>query len=378
MDLKDIRKNAYALIYLTSCGINGKTPDMKKLEGYDLGKIYEVGQKHILTAIAAYALESAGIRDERFEQAKGKAIRKNILLDDDRKKILGRLEQENIWYMPLKGSLLKDLYPRSGMRQMADNDILFDSRYRSRVKEIMLGSGFSCEHYDRGNHDVYFRKPVCNFEMHVSLFDENKEIFGEYYKNVKENLHKDEDNRFGYHFSDEDFYIYMLSHEYKHYSAGGTGLRSLLDTYVFLKALGKTLDFDYINTETQKLGISDFEHLNRELANKVFMLKELSEEDKKHLDYYIFSGTYGNIENSVKNKLDKINEKTGKHTKFAYIRNRVFPDMKYITTAVPFVKNNPLLYPAGVVVRLFRAVTTSRKKVRKEYDVLKEINNNDK
>ena len=27
----------------------------------------------------------------------------------------------------------------------------------------------------------------------------------------------------------------MIVHEYKHYSGGGTGLRSLLDTYVYLR-----------------------------------------------------------------------------------------------------------------------------------------------
>lgn len=377
MEKKDIRKNAYALIYLTSCGVNGKTPDMKKLDGYDLGQIYEVSQKHILTAIAAYALESAGVRDERFEQAKGKAIRKNILLDSDRKKLLDRLEQEKIWYMPLKGSLLKELYPKTGMRQMADNDILFDSAYRNRVREIMLEAGFSCEHYNRGNHDVYFRKPVCNFEMHVSLFNENREIFGDYYKNIKNNLQKDENNLYGYHFSHEDFYIYMISHEYKHYSNGGTGLRSLLDTYVFLNAFGQALDFNYINIETQKLGISEFELLNRKLADKVFRLKELTEEDKINLDYYIFSGTYGCLENTIKNTLNKINDKTGKRTKLAYIRSRVFPDLSNMTIAFPFVNNNPLLYPAGFVVRLVRCVTVSRKMVRKEYNILKNININD-
>ena len=32
-----------------------------------------------------------------------------------------------------------------------------------------------------------------------------------------------EGSRYGYHFSDEDFYLYMLAHEYKHFSGSGTG-----------------------------------------------------------------------------------------------------------------------------------------------------------
>lgn len=37
------------------------------------------------------------------------------------------------------------------------------------------------------------------------------------------------------HFSREDFYIYLVAHEYKHYFLGGTSLRSLADTYIYLK-----------------------------------------------------------------------------------------------------------------------------------------------
>ena len=42
-----------------------------------------------------------------------------------------------------------------------------------------------------------------------------------------------------------------------------------------------------------------------------------------------------------------------------------------MTSACPFVHNNPLLYPAGVAVRLVRAGTVRRKVINRELDVLK-------
>ena len=42
-----------------------------------------------------------------------------------------------------------------------------------------------------------------------------------------------------------------------------------------------------------------------------------------------------------------------------------------MTSACPFVHNNPLLYPAGVAVRLVRAGTVRRKEINRELDVLK-------
>ena len=40
--------------------------------------------------------------------------------------------------MPLKGSVIKDLYPRMGMRQMSDNDILFDAERTKDVRTIII------------------------------------------------------------------------------------------------------------------------------------------------------------------------------------------------------------------------------------------------
>ena len=142
MDKKEYRRNAKAMIYLISCIINNRTPDKEKLQTIKLSQLYFVCEKHNLTACTAYALESAGIDDHEFKQAKENAIRKNILLDAERSKIFARFERENIKYMPLKGAILKDYYPRSGMRQMSDNDILIDSKRREDTKNIMLEYGF--------------------------------------------------------------------------------------------------------------------------------------------------------------------------------------------------------------------------------------------
>ena len=157
----------------------------------------------------------------------------------------------------------------------------------------MLDLGFECGHYGR-NDDAYFKAPVCNFEMHISLFcSMNIGNLYDYFNNVKERLIKDENNKYGYHLSNEDFYLFMTAHEYKHFTGFGTGVRSLVDTYIFLRKFNDKLDWHYINTELKKLGISDFERQNRELAIKVFSMKKLEREDRKLLCDYAVSGAYG-------------------------------------------------------------------------------------
>ena len=93
MEKNEYRKNALDMIYLTSCALRGTSHDEDRLYEIDLNALFSVCQEHILTACAAYALESAGIKDSNFTQAKEKAIRKNILLDAERKRYLTVLKR---------------------------------------------------------------------------------------------------------------------------------------------------------------------------------------------------------------------------------------------------------------------------------------------
>ena len=74
MEQAEYRKNAADMIYLTTCAINNEKPKQERIEKLNLPELFEVCQKHILTACVAYALESAGIKDSAFSQAKEKAI----------------------------------------------------------------------------------------------------------------------------------------------------------------------------------------------------------------------------------------------------------------------------------------------------------------
>ena len=63
----------------------------------DLSGVFAVAKAHSLTAIAAYALESAGIYDNAFEEEKNKAIRKEIILDSERERVLAELENTGMY-----------------------------------------------------------------------------------------------------------------------------------------------------------------------------------------------------------------------------------------------------------------------------------------
>ena len=232
-----IDRPVWDVVYLVSCAMGGVPADAGRVEKMDLDAVYRVSQRHLLVSVCATALESAGVSDERFARARGMAVRKAVLMDTERAELFRRMDAAGIWHLPLKGCVLQGLYPSYGMRQMTDNDILFDAERAEDVRDLMGDMGFTCEYFGMDNHDVYHKEPVCNFELHRALFGvANERAMREYYENVERLLRPDGLGGFGMRLSDEDFYVYLVAHEYKHFVACGTGLRSLLDAFVWLRA----------------------------------------------------------------------------------------------------------------------------------------------
>ena len=353
--------------YLAACAVDETVPDPSRVEQMDLEMLYKAADRHLLTGVTAMALESAGVKDEAFTQAKGKAIRKVAAFDVERAAILDRLEEAGIWYAPLKGCILKSLYPKIGMRQMSDNDILYDASRTSEVRQIMESLGFSSDRaFGRGVHDHYFKPPVCNFEMHRALFGavHDKRLV-RHYQDVKGRLIRNEGKKHGCHFSDEDFYVYILAHEYKHYSGGGTGLRSVLDTYVYLKKKGEALDWPYVAGELLQLGIVDFEAQNRSLALHLFGGEALTAQDREMLDYILSSGTYGTVRNRVKNHL-----RENGNSPLRFVLHRLFLPMDQVRSAFPLFAKCPILLPFLPLYRIVRGLTINRARTMAELKTL--------
>ena len=364
------RKTVSDLVYLISCTVSGTEPDRQRVGAMDLSALYDAAEKHLLSAVTAMALENAGIRDGAFTQAKGKAVRKVAAMDMDRAVFLEELEKAGIWYMPLKGAVLKDLYPRLGMRQMSDNDILVDGSRLPDACAIMEKLGFACDHRSSA-HVVYNKPPVSSFELHHRLFgaDQDRRIY-RYYRDVKARLIRDEGRQWGYHFCDEDFYVYMLAHENKHYLEGGTGLRSLLDVYVYCRKKGDSLDWNYIGEETEKLGLREFEERSRSLAFHLFDGESLTEAEDDMLTYILSSGTYGTMQHKVTNKVQRLGG--GAAGKLRYVLSRVFLPMDTVRTAYPTFARIPVLLPFLPIWRLILGLRSRRKKLAGEWKTLKD------
>ena len=307
---------------------------------------------------------------QKWRQARDKAIRKNVLLNAERERILAYMESIGCWYMPLKGSLLQFSYPRFGMRQMSDNDILCDPDMRPRIREYMVQLGYECVHYDQQHHDEYRRQPVYNFEIHHKLFKpETSPEFAAYFADIHERSLKDDQNNFGYHLSASDFYIYMLCHGFNHFQEGGIGIRFLMDIHVFLHNPGEDYDPAYVSLELEKLGLVQFEDICRNIAESLFAGKgsdpELHPEEEELLDIFYSSGAYGTESRFFRQSMEKF-RKQGRISRIRFFMNRMFPSLEFMSVMYPVLKKRKWLLPLVWVWRLVKTLFARPGRVLRE------------
>ncbi|WP_347995134.1 nucleotidyltransferase family protein [uncultured Eubacterium sp.] len=363
-----------------------------------IGRIYYIAKKHNLVSIMAQAMEKLGFESDsdiwkRWLKEKNQLIYKSVLMDVEREAIQDFFEKNNIWYMLLKGMVIRKYYPAPELREMADNDILFDNKYSKEVYEFMTARGYKSDDYNKGYHDEYLKPPAYNFEMHRQLVSsKERPKWYEYYKDVKSILIKDtnenretaansESNNTSnqFYFSDNDFYVYFIVHTYKHFLNSGMGLRTVLDVYLYVSNLQEKLDFDYIEEQLKKLDAYDFEQTFRSIAFKMF---DENLEDRKWWDlfdvkeqemlsYVLDAGTYGNLENSVAHKMGYTKgEKKKTSDKAKYIFRRLFPSMDTIEEFFPFFYKHKWAIPFLYIYRIGKIPFARRKKVAGE---LKEV-----
>lgn len=396
------RSTGEYLLHLMACALNGHIPQAKP-ETVSWEKIWDLAAHSNVESIAWPAVklmkDSMPEKDYKSWEHAGNAVfYRQLQFDVEREATLGRMSEEGLSYLPLKGILLKDYYPAPGMRYMCDNDILYgltekdpaggykiygsseeekeESKGRAQqiLCEIMKERDYCVEQL-HSNHDVFQKEPIFNFEMHKDLMMKDNPLYAYYANPWKRAVPDEKDGTgYGYHFSDEDEYIYFLVHAYKHYSGGGCGIRTLADEYVFMKKKGERLDRTYLQKELETLKLTAFEKQLRNASMHAFAKEvSLTEEDRKVIGYMMGSGTYGNLGNSVNNKLTKLKEDAGdnKKAKRRYMFRRIWVSEETMKAYFPFFYKHRFFRIFLPFYRFGRGMIVHPKRLLNEYKSVK-------
>lgn len=380
------------LLYLLGCSLHKRKAPKEKIEEWSVrcgadhpevtsNRIIGFARFHMTDALAAWALD-----DPKYKGLVDMARYRTVSFDLERKRILSILEQKGIWYLPLKGSVLNAFYPVAGLRQFSDNDILADPERMDDVSEIMAELGYEKMSEEipnpYGAHIEYTRKPFFNFEIHYNLFAKNSSpTIYEYYQRIRERMIPDAQGSFGYHLSENDFYQMMAVHAYKHYKNAGTGLRTLLDFYVYVNAAGSKLQLDRVRENLQRLcpdgSLLLFERTMLSLSQKLLhnpddvdeAIQALSEQETAFLHWMTASGSYGTERQQV-HRFFSMEDSFHKISTFALLKYtlvRMFGP-EYVNAFIRYRFSREYPYPVGIMIRIgyaFSHLPECAKKIHK-------------
>lgn len=295
------------------------------------------------------------------------SVRQQLSQEYEAGRVFEALEKAGIRFLPMKGIVLRPLYPKPEMRVSCDVDVFYDKNERARVGAIMAELGYEPDGAD-ANHEG-FKKGLVSIEMHHNLMT-HFETIDAYYADIWERLIPVSDYR--YKMSDEDVYIHTTIHTMKHFAVSGTGIRSVLDVFVYLHAKPE-LDMAYIERELQRIGLLAFHQTFMQLAEAYFGSGELPPDLQAVSDYILGSGTYGMFSQSVANIAA-----SRKGGKLGFYFRRAFPAYRLMVEKYPSLRRFPPALPVYWLRRLFVAAFGKEKQLGREVRAIHAVDKKEK
>lgn len=361
------------IIQIIKCAITGEKQELP--EGFDMEAAANVAKRHQISALVYYGALNCGVNQSLPAMQKlftetccHISISAQQLFSVNA--IFDRFNGSKIEYMPLKGTLLKKLYPREEMRVMSDADILIRTEQYEKIRPIMTELGYT--ETIESDHELIWRKPGISIELHKRLIPSyNKD----YYKYFGDGWQlgtplDDTPNRFA--MTPEDQMIYLFTHFAKHYRDAGIGIKHIVDLWVYRRNNGN-LDIGYINNELEKLQLKDF-YVNVMKTLDVWFENAASEPISELISQTVFdSGVYGTHESHILFDAIKASQKSGgkKNARINKVLSVLFVPYDRMCEKYPILKKAAFLLPVMWVYRWFEVVLFKRHHIKRQNADLK-------
>lgn len=342
---------------------------MSVLQEPSYADILKLADSHAVSSLLYPALKKhlpmgdpvlAEMKRNSFSAATRESIQEKEL-----SQIFAACRDRKIPVLPLKGCVIKSLYPYPELRFMSDADLLIRAEDREAMRTVMEGLGHRFHKVDAGDTDVYISPLHMNYEIHVELSEEGfSEQSRAFTGKLLELAHPGSHNPYLLELPPEEHYIYILCHFIKHFIYGGVGVRQLTDLFICYHRW--ELDSSKIDALLRDLELTQFHDRIKALWEHWFSGKEADEVTDSLGTYILHSGVFGNEhQRSTDRILSEGQEKS-------YILARLFPSFKIMKGYFPWLKKLPFLLPFAWIWRAIRAVLFRRDKLSTELKAMKE------
>ena len=334
------------------------TPDI-------LPALFKLSKRHDLAHLVGDALDKNGLLPDgteakkRFLQERNMAVYRIEQLRYEYEQTFAILEELQVDYLPLKGTVLRKLYPEDWMRTSADVDVLV---HKVDLGKIIAALQEKLEYVQEsiGAYDAVVISPTgFHLELHFDLITKyDNETANDLLANVWDYTDR-VGNSYQRIMRDDYFYYYHLAHMARHFIDGGCGVRPYVDLWL----LNKKISFDKENRNAllEKGGLLKFAQAS-EFLSRVWLEEEPHVQESRWLeDYLLNGGVYGNKENKV------VIQQGQTGSRFKYIMSRIFMPLEEMQYRYEVLKKHKWLYPFMVVRRCFEVLFKGdSKRIKKE------------
>ncbi len=334
-------------------------------EGVDFNAVYKYSVSHSITPLVYDGIKKLGV--DIPVEVKAKFIKnfrqfatQYVMQDEQLTALTDIFEQKGIRNMPLKGSILRKMYPSPELRTSSDIDILYDEENEKIVAAIFADRGYVVVEI-AAKDTSYLFPPFVNVEMHRTLMGDHPELEGDF-ADVWDRVKLVEGKKYCYEMSNEDFYLYMVSHSAKHYFMGGIGIRFVTDIFVFNRFIKDNIDKASVAKRLDEMGITVFNEKIVALAEHWFNGKEADASVLALGDFICDCDTFGNVENRIANQIVASGSA-------GFFLKRIFLPYNTMCGYYPSLKGKKVLLPFYWVLRVIKGVFNKNSRLYTETKV---------
>lgn len=354
--------------------------DFEFPEDTDFEKLYKLAQNHRVASMVAPAVMKCSFADAKIKGAFSKELFKCAARYTAQKKEQDELSAEfykaQIKHCFLKGAKVSAFYDVPDVRFMLDMDLYVEKDKFPQAEKILIERGYECNSNADDKDTGYIKKPFLIVELHQELkYDYDKGY--DYYKGAFERMISSDG--FNMNMTNEDFYVYILSHTAHHFETAGTGIKTIVDHYYLKNKLKPKCEQPVLEKALDDIGLNQFNKKIEDLCEFWFEAGEGNDITKEMSDFIILSGVFGNETN---NYLSGVAQGRLEDNSNAYFLKRLFPPLKIMAYRYTVLKKLPFLLPVFWGVRIISSVfdknriTNERKMVSSVNDSKKEKQKN--
>lgn len=348
-------------------------------EGFDLDEAYKLIKAHKIAPLAYEGALHCGVPQQHpvmmaLFQASCRAIQVNERQMRELGKIYTAFDDAGVDYLPLKGSIMKAMYPRPELRLMGDADILIRQEQYGKIASMMEALGYSTKTGEE--HVFVWANDALNLELHVSLFDPRNQQMRDFFGDGWGLAKTQEVTR--HVMSPEDAFIFEIAHFTKHYVGAGIGCRHMVDLWVYLRN-HPAMNEAYIQTALEKLHMWAFyQHVRRTLA---WWFEDAAPDETTELigEVIFSSGNWGNqrtaeIASAVRKQKTAADSA---HGRAMYMVRRVFPTRTTLCRLFPLLDRHPWLLPIVWLRYIFTKLFAHKLTLRQHMEKMKWLTEED-